>query len=179
MIWSTPWDRCGPFAATTRTPDHRPDPPPYHDFLERSGLFDGFGATRRRVCGNPAPCWRGVGACAAAFDRVYDLQTSDRSALYFHLMGPGPRPLVRCGGRRQPPPDEARANGRHTVERQRDQLALAGIDEVPLVDLADMAGRRSPPSTCPTASRYWRRARHRAAMTNAGRRRCTPISPTD
>ncbi|MEE3108279.1 MAG: glycosyltransferase family 9 protein [Pseudomonadota bacterium] len=136
----------GPMRAIRR---HHPDAritaltrAPYHDFLERSGLFD-------EVWRDPAPRLWQPGALlawrrrlrAAAFDRVYDLQTSDRSALYFHLMGPGTRPfwsgVVAGASHRQ---SEARANDRHTVERQRDQLALAGIDEVPLVDLADMAG---------------------------------------
>ena len=136
----------GPMRAIRR---HHPDAqitaltrPAYHDFLERSGLFD-------RIWCDPAPRLWQPGALlawrrrlrAAAFDGVYDLQTSDRSALYFHLMGPGPKPwwsgVVAGASHRQ---HDARANDRHTIERQRDQLALAGIDDVPLVDLADMAG---------------------------------------
>ncbi|MGB1008021.1 MAG: glycosyltransferase family 9 protein, partial [Thalassobaculaceae bacterium] len=136
----------GPMRAIRR---HHPDAqitaltrPAYHDFLVRSGLFD-------QVWCDPAPRLWQAGAVlawrrrlrAAAFDRVYDLQTSDRSALYFHLMGPGAKPwwsgVVAGASHRQ---SDARANDRHTVERQRDQLALAGIDDVPLVDLTDMAG---------------------------------------
>jgi len=71
------------------------------------------------------------------FRRVYDLQTSDRSSWYFHLMGPGRRPewsgIARgCSH----PHDNPRRDFMHTAERQAEQLAIAGIDRVPPADLS-------------------------------------------
>ena len=75
------------------------------------------------------------------FARVYDLQTSDRSGWYFRLMGPGPRPdwsgIARGASHRHTGPDRVRL---HTVERQRAQLALAGIADVPGPDLSWLDG---------------------------------------
>ena len=78
------------------------------------------------------------------FDRVYDLQTSDRSGFYFQLMLPGPRPewsgIARGCSHPHINPDR---DDQHTIERQREQLAMAGIPEVPLPNLdwadADLA----------------------------------------
>jgi ADP-heptose:LPS heptosyltransferase len=70
------------------------------------------------------------------FDRVYDLQTSDRSGFYFHLMGPGwPEwsGIVRFASHRHSGPERVRL---HTLERQREQLRVAGIIETPPPDLA-------------------------------------------
>jgi ADP-heptose:LPS heptosyltransferase len=73
---------------------------------------------------------------AGAFDRVYDLQTSDRSDWYFRLLGPGRRPewsgRVAGASHRQTNP---RRDFLHTVDRQADQLAVAGIADVPPPDL--------------------------------------------
>ena len=73
------------------------------------------------------------------FDRVYDLQTSDRSSFYYRLMGPpfGQRPqwsgIARGASHRH---DNPRRDFLHTIERQREQLALAGIADVPPPDLS-------------------------------------------
>lgn len=74
---------------------------------------------------------------AAGFSRVYDLQTSDRSAFYFRLFGPGPRPEWSgiAPGCSHPHANPAR-DSMHTVARQAEQLAMAGIAEVPPPDLA-------------------------------------------
>lgn len=79
------------------------------------------------------------------FDRVYDLQTSDRSAFYFHLLNPFLRPFFGGGkrpewsgsvrGSSHPHTDPARAF-LHTVERQKEQLEIAGISDVPPSDLS-------------------------------------------
>ena len=63
----------------------------------------------------------------AGFDRVYDLQTSDRSGWYFWLAG---RPAWSgiAGGCAFPHANPQR-NTMHTVERQREQLAVAGITQ--------------------------------------------------
>ena len=70
------------------------------------------------------------------FTRVYDLQTSDRSSFYYFILGPGPRPewsgIARgCSH----PHDNFHRDDMHTIDRQRDQLAQAGIKDVPLADL--------------------------------------------
>lgn len=71
------------------------------------------------------------------FDRVYDLQTSSRSSFYFHLMGPGARPewsgIARGASH---PHANARRDFMHTLDRQADQLAMAGIAAVPAPDLS-------------------------------------------
>jgi len=65
------------------------------------------------------------------FDRVYDLQTSDRSSFYFRLLAPGPRPQWSgiARGCSHPHANPAR-DAMHTIERQAEQLLLAGIDVV-------------------------------------------------
>jgi ADP-heptose:LPS heptosyltransferase len=71
------------------------------------------------------------------FDRVYDLQTSDRSGWYFRLFWPGPRPewsgIVVGGSHSHVNPARDRM---HTVERQADQLRVAGIESVGPVDMS-------------------------------------------
>lgn len=71
------------------------------------------------------------------FSRVYDLQTSDRSSWYYKLMG-----KVEWSGiaadcsHPHANPDRDRL---HTVERQSEQLAVAGIAAVPPPDLSWVA----------------------------------------
>ena len=84
------------------------------------------------------------------FDRVYDLQTSDRSSFYFRLMAPGRRPewsgIARGASHRHA---NAARDRMHTLDRQADQLRLAGIAGVGPPDLSwaagDVARFRLPP----------------------------------
>ena len=80
-----------------------------------------------------------LGLLNRGFTRVYDLQTSDRSSFYRNLMGfPFSRPPEWSGiaaGSSHPHANPAR-DFQHTVERQREQLLVAGIKEVPLPDLS-------------------------------------------
>ena len=63
------------------------------------------------------------------FDMVYDLQTSRRSSRYFVLAGRPPWCGIAPGcAYPQRNPDRG---GLHTVPRQRDQLAEAGVTETP------------------------------------------------
>lgn len=109
---------------------------PYRELAQASGLFD-------EIWIDPAPKLNPLTWLAlrrqlrgGRFQRVYDLQTSDRSAGYFKLMGGAGGPqwsgkVAGCSHRHvydAPSP-------LHTVERQREQLAIAGIDHVPLSDL--------------------------------------------
>lgn len=102
---------------------------PYFDRIwidERPGLFDLAGIRRLRHR-----------LRAAGFDRVYDLQTASRTSWYFHLIGPGRRPewsgIARGASLKHANPARDRM---HTVDRQADQLAVAGIDAVPLPDVS-------------------------------------------
>lgn len=68
------------------------------------------------------------------FQRVYDLQTSGRTARYWRAMGrPEWSGHVPAASHAHIDPDRDRL---HTVERQRAQLKRAGIDEVPAADLS-------------------------------------------
>lgn len=67
------------------------------------------------------------------FDMVYDLQTSDRSSSYFHIMGQ-PRWSGIAYGCSDPHANPDR-DTMHTIERQAEQLKMAGIPAVPPPDL--------------------------------------------
>lgn len=69
------------------------------------------------------------------FERVYDLQTSDRSSSYFRLMGKVPEWSGIAPSCSHPHANPKR-DFMHTIERQREQLALAGITEIPPPDLS-------------------------------------------
>ncbi|MBI3516503.1 MAG: glycosyltransferase family 9 protein, partial [Proteobacteria bacterium] len=113
---------------------------PFVEFLRRSPYVD-------RVLIDPRAPWRRVAAILALrrqlvdgqFDRIYDLQTSKRSARYFHLL-PSPRPEWSgiAAGCSHPDADPDR-DRRHTLERQAGQLRAAGIAEVPPPDLSWVA----------------------------------------
>jgi ADP-heptose:LPS heptosyltransferase len=77
---------------------------------------------------------------ASHFARVYDLQTSDRSSFYFQLMRPSRPEWSGIARGASHPHDNPRRDFMHTVERQREQLARAGIDETPLPDLSWLTG---------------------------------------
>src|SRR4029077_1847143 len=67
------------------------------------------------------------------FDRVYDLQTSDRSSLYSWLFLPGRSPewsgiAWHCS---HPHANLAR-HPQHTIDKQAEQLLMAGIPPTPL-----------------------------------------------
>lgn len=68
------------------------------------------------------------------FDRVYDLQTSDRSSFYHRVMGRPDWSGIAPGA--SLPHANPRRDLMHTIDRQAEQLRLAGIAEVPLPDLS-------------------------------------------
>jgi ADP-heptose:LPS heptosyltransferase len=82
--------------------------------------------------------WRLRGQLAG-FDLVYDLQTSGRSTRYFALAGRPDWSGVAVGARYRQA--GGAREGMHTFERQRDQLRIAGIGEVPAPDLGFLTGR--------------------------------------
>ncbi|WP_235285122.1 glycosyltransferase family 9 protein [Thalassospira sp. HJ] len=125
---------------------------PYVDLMKASGFFDSIAIDRRPKLSNV----REVLALRrflrnGNFDRVYDLQTSDRSGFYYKLFWPGPKPewsgIAR--GCSHPHANPERSN-MHTIDRHADQLADVGIKDVPApyisgsdIDL-DRFGIRSP-----------------------------------
>jgi ADP-heptose:LPS heptosyltransferase len=71
----------------------------------------------------------------ARFDRVYDLQTSSRSSRYRWLVGRSVEWSGIAPGASHPHANPRR-DFMHTVERQREQLAMAGISHFPAPQLA-------------------------------------------
>jgi len=136
----------GPFAAIRA---HHPDAEitlltraAYAEWLSGAPYFD-------RVWIDAAPAWWNLAGWARLrrrligerFARVYDLQTSARSSRYFQLWPRDARPewsgIAR--GCSHPDADPLR-DTRHDIERQRGQLAAAGIATVPDADLAWTGG---------------------------------------
>jgi ADP-heptose:LPS heptosyltransferase len=70
------------------------------------------------------------------FKRVYDLQTSRRSSRYFHLMRPYPPEWSGIAWGCSHPHANPRRDFMHTLERQAEQLAMAGIAHTPPPDLS-------------------------------------------
>ncbi|WP_235830058.1 glycosyltransferase family 9 protein [Algihabitans albus] len=113
---------------------------PYLGLAEASGLFDRIWTDRRpsvwRIC-----AWAGLRARlrTAGFERVYDLQRNDRTALYFRLIG-RPKPewvgIVQGASHRYGAMNETR----HIAERERDQLAVADVAVPERADLAFLDG---------------------------------------
>ncbi|MGY8959146.1 MAG: glycosyltransferase family 9 protein [Alphaproteobacteria bacterium] len=110
---------------------------PFEGLAAQSGYFDDIWIDDR-----PA-LWR-IGAIfdlrqrlrGGAFDRIYDLQTADRTNFYFRLLGrPKPEWSGIAPGCSHPDANPDR-DALHTIERQRGQLKAAGIEDVPLSDLS-------------------------------------------
>lgn len=119
--------------------------PPFAPLLAASPWFD-------RVVIDRRPRWwdlPGVARLRAGlrgFDLVYDLQTSGRSRSYFHLAGRPPWSGIARGA--SLPHDNPARNAMHTIERQRDQLAMAGVPPGPAAGLAwlrQQGPRLAPP----------------------------------
>lgn len=72
---------------------------------------------------------------AARFERVYDLQTSDRTAWYYRLFfGDKPEWSGIAAGCSHPHRNPAR-DGMHSIDRLADQLRSAGIEDMPPAEL--------------------------------------------
>ncbi len=114
---------------------------PYEEMAKRSKHFDRIWCDPRVKPWN-IPAWLAMRRRLRSdgFNRVYDLQTSSRSSAYYRYFAP-PRPEWSgiAPGCSHPHANPAR-DSMHTVERQREQLAMAGIDQVPDADLPWLDG---------------------------------------
>ncbi|HSV28246.1 MAG TPA: glycosyltransferase family 9 protein [Candidatus Omnitrophota bacterium] len=134
---------CGPFAAIRA---HHGDADitllttrPYAEFAAASPYFD-------HVWIDDKPKMWQVGKVlelrrrlsGGHFTRVYDLQTSDRSSSYFKLMGKVEWSGIASGCSH--PHDNPDRDFMHTIDRQAEQLRMAGIEQVPLPDLSWVKG---------------------------------------
>ncbi len=102
-------------------------------FLTPSPYFDDIWIDDRPEFWRVVAWWRLFRRLRAArFDRVYDLQTSDRSALIYRVLACGTR-LQWSGIARgcSHPHANPRRDFLHTIERQAEQLAAAGIASTP------------------------------------------------
>lgn len=110
---------------------------PFAGLARASGLFDAVWVDARPPLADlPAVLALRRRLRGAGFARVYDLQRSDRTGWYFRLLWPAPPEWVGkvagCSHR------HAGMSGspKHIVEREAEQLALAGIPAVPPIDLS-------------------------------------------
>lgn len=113
----------------------------YEDFARASGYFDEVWIDSR------PPLWRvwswlalGARLRGGGFERVYDLQHSTRSHLYFRLFGANRPEWSGVAPGCSHPHANPRRDFMHTVEREAEQLAMAGIEETPPPDLAWLTG---------------------------------------
>lgn len=109
----------------------------------RCGWFDAVWTTRRA---RDPRHWLALRRrlLGGRFDMVYDLQTSDRSSFLWHLMWPHRPKMSGIARGCSHPHDNPARDTLHTIERQRDQLARAGISDVPAPDVGWMTGDLSP-----------------------------------
>lgn len=132
----------GPFAAIRR---HHPDAkitllttPAFEEFLNSSSYFDEIWTDTRPALWQ-VPKWLDLKSRLrqGGFSRVYDMQTSDRSGWYFRLFGSRYRPewsgIARGCSHPHANPDR---DFMHSIERQDEQLAMAGLPSVPAADLS-------------------------------------------
>jgi ADP-heptose:LPS heptosyltransferase len=111
---------------------------PFAPLLQSSPYFDDVWVDARPALWN-VPGWLMLRRRlrSGGFDRVYDLQTSDRSGFYFRLLGPGRRPewsgiAPGCSH----PHANPKRDSLHIADSQAEQLAMAGIRDVPLPDVS-------------------------------------------
>lgn len=135
----------GPFQAIRQAHAHARitllTTPPFAALCAQSAWFDEVWSDPRPGRFQPG-AWLKLRARlkGGAFDMVYDLQTSDRSSLYFHLMRPGPPPWSGIARGCAFPHANPLRDDLHTLDRQAEQLAFAGIEAVPPPDLSWMTG---------------------------------------
>jgi ADP-heptose:LPS heptosyltransferase len=114
--------------------------PPFAELARRSPWFDEvWTGGRPRWVDLPA-VWRLARQLRAGrFDRVYDLQTSPRTAKYRWMVGRAVEWSGVAPGCSHPQTNPRR-DAMHTLERQRDQLEAAGITRFPAPELGWLDG---------------------------------------
>jgi ADP-heptose:LPS heptosyltransferase len=113
--------------------------PPFADLGRRAPWFDRVEIDARPSWWNLPGLWR-LRPQLRGFDLVYDLQTSARSSRYFLLAGRPPWSGI-APGCALPHANPAR-DAMHTLERQREQLEMAGVTKFPVPDLSWLDGDR-------------------------------------
>lgn len=116
---------------------------------EACGYFDRVWPHGRPAKSDLAGLWRLFRSLRAGqFERVYDLQTSTRSSFYRNFMPEAEWCGIAAGCSH--PHRNPKRDFMHTLDRQAEQLALAGISPMPAADLswaqADPGGFNLPPS---------------------------------
>ncbi len=111
--------------------------PPYEKMLRASGYFDEIWVDSRPKLYNFLSFFTLIEKIRNGhFSRIYDLQTSERTFWYFYLMRE-PKPewvgTAKGASHRHNTPERTTL---HTVERQRQQLAIAGITDMPPPDIS-------------------------------------------
>lgn len=120
---------------------------PFLSLAEKSGWFDHVEVDERprRISGYWALRKR---LLAGRYDFIFDLQTSDRSGHYWKMLWPHRPPMSGIARGCSHPHANPRRDFMHTIDRQREQLAMAGIDPVPAPDTgwmeADITGFELP-----------------------------------
>lgn len=123
---------------------------PYVELARACGCFDAVWPDQRPSFLQPSR-WLGLRKRLrdGQFQRVYDLQTSDRSGWYYRLMGPERPEWSGIAAGCSHPHANPRRDFMHSLDRQAEQLAAAGISAVPPPDLswarADVARFELPP----------------------------------
>ncbi len=120
---------------------------PFAGLARASPWFDHVALDVRPAWWQPGLVWR-LRRLLRSFDLVYDLQTSRRSAIYYRLAGSPPWSGVARGC--SLPHRNPQRDAMHTLERQGEQLADAGVEPV-TPDLAWLAAAASPPMPQPFA----------------------------
>jgi len=131
----------GPFQAIRR--HHKDDhitlltTPAFADMMRASGCFDDIWIDARSKLYDFIEFFKLIEKIRRGkFTRVYDLQTSERTFWYFYLMR-SPKPewvgTAKGASHRHDTPERKML---HTVERQRQQLAIAGIHDMPAPNIS-------------------------------------------
>ena len=156
---------------------------PFAKLAEESPWFDHVITDKRPSWFDPAGLLRLRGQLRG-HDFTYDLQTSRRSSRYFAIAGRPPWSGIARGCSH--PHANPRRDFLHTVERQREQLAFAGVTETPVPDLTWLA-RQGPvlappyallvPGTSPThgGAKTWPLDRFAAVAAFLAQRGIAPV----
>ncbi|USG62678.1 glycosyltransferase family 9 protein [Sneathiella marina] len=111
---------------------------PFAGFLEKSGLFDDIWIDDKPKLWN----FKRLATLrkklrSGEFDRVYDLQTSQRTNTYFNLFAAGKKPewcgYAKAGSHPHLSPMRTKI---HTIERHVDQLGVIGVTDIPAADFS-------------------------------------------